>query len=421
MTALRWGSATDVGRVRDNNEDQLLVAEPLFAVADGMGGHNAGEVASQVAVDTLRTAFDDAPHTPEGLAGAIEAANEAVWERASSGQEFRGMGTTVTALALVQDDDGIDRFAIANVGDSRAYLLRDGELTQLTDDHSVAEEMVRSGQLNSEAAAVHPQRHMLTRVLGMSAEVDVDLFLLDIFRGDRLLLASDGLNNEVTDAQIASTLRRLADPDEAARELIAQAKANGGNDNITVVVVDVVDDDAKAETAALANEAPPAGASRMLSATERDAQLQQLAQPDSAGRASAVGEPAMIEPPPRRVTGRVIAFLVVLVVIIGGAAAATVWYARSSYYVGLDGGEVAIFQGRPGGVLFIDPKLDQATGIDEADLSPRVQRRLEGGVVQSSRAEARRYVERLRDDLTPVPTSTTTTAPAASAPATSTP
>src|SRR4051794_788243 len=251
MTALAYGFATDVGVVRANNEDTLLVEDNLFAVADGMGGHAAGEVASLAAVEALRAAFGQQPHTVGGLIEAVRIANSAVWDRAAEDTSLRGMGTTVTVVALVQED-GEDHVAIANVGDSRAYLFRDGELGMLTDDHSVAEQLVREGRLTPEEAAVHPQRHVLTRVLGMGPEVDVDCYPILPYRGDRFLLCSDGLINEVSESQIASVLRRLADPAEAARELVAMAKESGGHDNITVVVVDVVDDDDRAGVASAA-------------------------------------------------------------------------------------------------------------------------------------------------------------------------
>src|SRR5437016_9083658 len=241
MTALRFGSSTDAGRVRGNNEDNLVVAEPLFAVADGMGGHRGGEVASLTAIESLRVAFDD-DHSAEGLTEAVREANRAVWEKAQDDADLRGMGTTLTAVALVEVD-GEQRLVVVNVGDSRAYLLQQGELSRLTEDHSLVEDLVREGQLSADEAAIHPQRHILTRVLGMGPDVEPDMWQILPYEGDRLLLCSDGLTNEVTDSEIASVLRRLADPTDAARELVRLARAHGGSDNITVVVIDVVDDD----------------------------------------------------------------------------------------------------------------------------------------------------------------------------------
>ncbi|HEX2273361.1 MAG TPA: Stp1/IreP family PP2C-type Ser/Thr phosphatase, partial [Acidimicrobiales bacterium] len=244
MTVLRSGAATDVGRVRQSNEDRYLVRDDigLFAVADGVGGHQAGEVASQTSVEMLEEAFEDEEPTTEGLVAAVKEANQAVWQLAQSASEKRGMGTTLTAVALVEED-GEDHLAVANVGDSRAYLFQQGELTQLTEDHSLVEELYRDGQITREEAEVHPQRSIITRALGMDPEIEVDSWLLIPYRGDRILLCSDGLTNELPDDRIASALRRISDPEEAAKDLVRQARANGGNDNITVVVIDMTDGD----------------------------------------------------------------------------------------------------------------------------------------------------------------------------------
>jgi protein phosphatase len=405
VTELRIGGATDVGQVRTNNEDQLLVAEPLFAVADGMGGHAAGEVASLTAVEALKAAFQQNP-TADGLADAVREANRAVWRRAAEQAELRGMGTTVTSVALV-DDEGEALLAVANVGDSRAYLLRDGELDQITDDHSLPEEMVRRGELAPEDAAMHPQRHILTRVLGMDEEIEVDCFRIVPYKGDRVLLASDGLTNELTDDQIASILRRLADPDDAAKELVRQAKANGGNDNITVVIIDVVDDDerASAASAALAAEPDRARTGRVEHAGDGDGD-------DGGSSAPAIERDAT--PGPRRLTGRVAVFIVVLAILVGGTVGAIAVYARSSYYVGVDGGRVAIFQGRPGGLLGINPTLKQRTDLSLADVPAARRDDLSRGKEVPSFGAAKTYVANLKDEaasLQPAPT-TTTIAPA---------
>ncbi|MGH8919117.1 MAG: Stp1/IreP family PP2C-type Ser/Thr phosphatase, partial [Actinomycetes bacterium] len=228
--------------------DNLLLADPLYAVADGMGGHAAGEVASETAVQALESAWKgSSPPTPEALAEAARAANRAVWEKAQADADLRGMGTTLVAVALVDE-----QLAVINVGDSRAYRLRQGELSQLTSDHSLVAELVAEGQIHSDEAEFHPQRHVLTRALGVDANVGVDLQTLDVETGDRVLLCSDGLCREVSDDQIAAILRRLADPTEAAKEMVNEAKASGGNDNITVVVVDAVVVDAVGDAAVAA-------------------------------------------------------------------------------------------------------------------------------------------------------------------------
>ena len=418
MTTLRFGSATDVGRVRQNNEDNLLVASPLFAVADGMGGHAAGEVASGIAVQLLGDTFS-ADRTAGGLADAVRAANRAVWERAQQQPDLRGMGTTLTAVALVEDD-GQDVLAVVNVGDSRAYRLQQGELEQLTEDHSLVEELVRSGRLSAEEAQVHPQKHVLTRVLGVDPDVEVDCFRIIPYEGDRFLLASDGLFNEVDDRTIASVLRRTEDPDAAAAELVELAKGNGGSDNITVVVVDVVDDDGRAERASAALAADDGGRDGAASAATAAAwttpppprEWDELDDDVLPARARRDRQAA---PRRRRVTGRVIAFIVVLVLLLGAAVGAVAWFARGTYYVGLDGEAVTIYQGRPGGLLWFDPTVAQRTDLTLADVPPARVDDLERGKQEPSLEDARRYVENLRDEAearmpAAEPSSTTSTA-----------
>jgi protein phosphatase len=390
MTALRAGSMTDVGRIRTNNEDELLVAEPLFAVADGMGGHAAGEVASQVAIEALRAAWQR-DHSADGLAEAVRTANRAVWDRAQEKAEYRGMGTTMTAVALVGEGDD-ETMAVVNVGDSRTYLLRDGELDQLTDDHGLVAELVRSGQLSAEEAEVHPQKNVLTRVLGLDPDVEVDCFQVVPFRGDRLLLASDGLTNEVTDAQMASVLRRLADPQEAAAELVRMAKDNGGSDNITVVVVDVVDDDDRSESASAA-----------LAGDRQQATQTAHREPPVRDEPPAAAPPRndALPPPdsgPRRFTIRVAVFVLVLVLLVAGALATVGWYARGSYYVGLAGTQVTIYRGRPGGVLWFKATVAESTGITKDHVLASRLDDLQAGKPEPSLAAARKYVKNLQDE-----------------------
>jgi protein phosphatase len=238
VTVLRSGSASHVGRVRTVNEDRALEGLTLFAVADGMGGHAGGEVAAAIAVEALEAGFNRTP-TMDGLVAAVQDANRAVWERGVGDQALRGMGTTVTAAALVATADG-DRLVLVNVGDSRSYRFHDGTLDQLSVDHSVAEELVAQGALSEAEAAVHPKRHILTRALGISPQVEVDIWEVVPEDGDRYLLCSDGLSNEVPPDVIAGVLSSVRDPHEAAETLVGLANESGGNDNITAVVVDVL-------------------------------------------------------------------------------------------------------------------------------------------------------------------------------------
>ena len=401
MTALRTGAVTDVGRVRTNNEDQLLVTQSLFAVADGMGGHAAGEVASQIAVDTLRATFEADP-TADGLIAATRAANLAVIERAQADPSTRGMGTTICAAALVPTSDG-ESLVIANVGDSRAYLLRDGELSQVTDDHSVADELLRAGQMTEEQAAVDRRRHVLTRVLGMDVEVEPDRFDIDPFRGDRVLLATDGLTNELSDGEIASILRRIEDPGEAARELVRLAKTSGGADNITVVLIDVTDDDGRAEGASEALAKDPTRPRGLITSAERDSRLRDLG--GDVPMASSNSPSSFDEPVRRRRKLRITAFGLAVILIAAAAAGAVVYLGRP-WYVGQSGGNVALFRGHGHGL--ISEKLVDKTKVPVKSLDGVAQDRVQGGVKFGSRKEAQAYITRLEHSTTTSSTTTST-------------
>lgn len=412
MTVLRGGAATDVGRVRANNQDQLLVADDLFAVADGMGGHAGGEVASLAALQALQSAFEDNP-TADGLADAVRGANQAVWDRAQEGRELRGMGTTLTAVALVDDERGEDDFlAVVNVGDSRAYLLRDGELEQLTEDHSVPEELRRAGRLSDAEAAAHPQRNVLTRALGIDPNVEVDCFQVTPYRGDRLILSSDGLYNEVQDADIAAVLRRVADPEEAAAELVRMAREHGGNDNITVVVVDVVDDDQRVvrASAALAAEPSPARppAGRVApggSPVGPPAPVRSTLADATAG--SPVRSRDDISGTSRRVTFKGVLFVGLVLAVLAAALGATAWYGRAGYFVGAQGDEVVIFKGRPGGLLWFKPTVAEKTGRSLSEVRPSRADDIRRGKEYGSLGEARRYVDNVTEEAAPATTTTT--------------
>jgi protein phosphatase len=363
---LRAGGASDVGLVRTTNQDELLVAANLFAVADGMGGAAAGEVASETAISHLRETFAGVEPTADNLLGAAQAANRAVWDQAEANPEMRGMGTTLVAMALVEDG----RVAAINVGDSRLYLFHDDALQQVTSDHNLVAELVAEGRLSKEEAEYHPRRNIMTRALGVDPEVPVDLFMLDPEPGDRFLLCSDGLPRELPDDQMASLLRRLADPEEAARELVNEAKRRGGNDNITVVVVDAVDPSVE-------KEAP--------SASPATAEPWRPAEPDPKRRR---GRPGAI-------TLRVVAYCTALGVLLAGAVVGVAWYARSGYFVGLTGDRITIFQGRPGGVLWFHPTVVDPTSISTADIESRHLPTLSAGQQEPTLGAARQYVDRL--------------------------
>lgn len=228
-----YGSRTEVGHVREHNEDSLTVLPPLFAVADGMGGHEAGEIASEITINTLN---DLAPESAdaEALARAVVAANLNVIKAPSQGIGREGMGTTLTAAILEKE-----RLIIAQVGDSRAYLLHNGSLQQITRDHSLMADMIEAGQLTEAEARVHPNRSVITRAIGSDPHMQPDLYELNVETGDRLLLCSDGVCGMIEDSEIASIMRQAPSAQACADQLVEAALHAGGFDNATAVVVDV--------------------------------------------------------------------------------------------------------------------------------------------------------------------------------------
>jgi len=227
---------TDTGRKRRRNEDAYVSRPPLFAVADGMGGARAGEVASSLAATAVKAA-EEGSSGRERVAALIQEANRRIYQRSSEDADVAGMGTTMT-VALVEDST----VTFGHVGDSRAYILRDGSLEQLTDDHSLVAELVRGGKLSPEEAEHHPQRSVITRALGTDPDVDVDTFIVDAESGDIFLLCSDGLTDMLGDAQIVEVLTGRKSLDDAAKELIKLANKAGGEDNITIVAFELTDE-----------------------------------------------------------------------------------------------------------------------------------------------------------------------------------
>ena len=251
---IRVGAATDVGRVRQRNEDSYLTADPLFAVADGLGGHQGGDVASRLALEVVSVvASDGGPEDgiPDRLRRKVQEANRTVHQRASEEPDLAGMGTTLTAVVA-----GRGRLYLAHVGDSRAYLLRDGTLRALTDDHTLVQRLVDEGKLTPEEAAIHPQRSILTRALGIDEEIEVDQAIVEVKPGDRILLCSDGLTSMVEETEVERIVSEDEDPQAASDRLVAAANEAGGQDNITTVVLDVVESEPAPPTHEASAEAP---------------------------------------------------------------------------------------------------------------------------------------------------------------------
>lgn len=331
----RFGSRTDVGCLREHNEDSLVVAPPLYAVADGMGGHAAGEVASEIAVRTLADMVPDAVDT-EALANAVIEANHAVITAARK-KGRAGMGTTLTAALLKGE-----RLAIAQVGDSRAYLLHQNKMQQLTRDHSLMADMIEAGELTEEEARVHPKRSVITRALGSDPGMQPDLYELNVKAGDRLLLCSDGLSTMLEDNQIENILVRTRDPQRAASILVNEAIAAGGHDNITVIVLDV-----------------EGNVARETRKTVRK--------------------------------GRLGAVLIALLVVLATAAIGYGVYAytQTTAYLTAEDGRVAVYQGVPDSVFGIElSHLDHITDVEINKLQPGVAKRLSEGVIRVDNLEA---------------------------------
>lgn len=249
---VRWGAATDAGRVRELNEDSLLAEPPLFAVADGVGGHAAGEVASGLAVAALGRFVGSRAVEASSALAAVRGANADIRAQAanqppSPKESQRSMGSTVVGLALswvnnLADggaDSAADSVLVFNVGDSRAFRKTEGQLVQVSQDHSLVDELLRAGHISPEEALVHPHRSVITRALGAADDVDVDSWQLEARVGDRYLLCSDGLTNEVAFEELHEVLSSVVEPQEAADRLVALALDRGGRDNVTAVVVDV--------------------------------------------------------------------------------------------------------------------------------------------------------------------------------------
>jgi PPM family protein phosphatase len=331
LTWVALARATDVGRVRGHNEDRHLVRPPVIAVADGMGGAQAGEVAAGIAI----TSLDGLPESPRpgDLRRAVERANADIRKSAAGNSTRAGMGTTVTACMLGDDD----KLYVVHVGDSRAYLVRDGELRRLTDDHSVVAELVRGGALTEEQADRHPQRNVITRALGASDKVTADAFQVGVQAGDVVLLCTDGVSAAIGDASIRAALADDASLEDAALALLAAADESGGEDNATVVLARVGEGE----------PAPVPAAAEFVPSTPRVATLPRPMVEPGARTARAPEPGRVLERVPTARSKILIAGAAVLVVaalIVGGTA----WAASRSHVVQADDrGQVRLHAGLP--------------------------------------------------------------------------
>ncbi len=342
---ISWGARSDVGLVREHNEDSFLLRTPLFAVCDGMGGHAAGEVASSIAVKVIG---EEAPNTADDvlLGAAIEAANQAVIEAPQKGIGKPGMGSTASAVFI----EG-NQMAVAHVGDSRIYLLHHGTLVRVTHDHSYVEELVDSGQITADEARNHPSRSVVTRALGSDPEMYADHFTLEVSDGDRIILCSDGLSSMILDDEIESIAVSNITPQNAADSLVSAALTAGGADNITVIVVDILDD-------------------------------------------------GLVEKNRRRFTRGILATSISIIALLVVSLVIAVLFIRSEYYIGINGSTVAIYQGVPSKIAGIPlSNLIDTTTIEVKNLPQSVQDKLALGIRVKDETEARETVEDYREQI----------------------
>jgi serine/threonine protein phosphatase PrpC len=463
VVTLRWGSATDAGRIRPDNEDNLLAAPRVFAVADGMGGHRAGEVASALAVELLRSRLSEPGAGLDDVLAAIAEANGDIYRAALDNPAQQGMGTTVTALIVIFDggpdgdattapgtdeatvddaqpneveaeaDTAVDTelFALINVGDSRTYLLRHGRLRRVTVDHSYVQELVTTGHITDDEARTHPRRNIVTRALGIDPSVRVDAWTLPIVRGDRFLLCSDGLVDEVRDDAISDVLTTIADAQRAADELVALANREGGRDNVTVLVVDVLDGaeppDPETELDLEPAWQPSTSASTW---TVDDPEVQATEFEDLAELVSAPSAPVSTTAPappdtdvaaavptesrPRR-KRRLAGFLggLGVLAVLTLAFVITAAWARRGYFVAFnDEDAVVIYRGQPDGFLWFEPTEEAPTVFTRIQLDDASIARIERRPEFSSRSNADEFVAGQLQTTTTTTSTTTTTVPA---------
>jgi PPM family protein phosphatase len=355
---------TDAGKVRQNNEDAFLLGEgedeTLFAVADGIGGFEAGEVASRIAVEALRELEPGAP-----FEGAIGEANRRILAVGRGDERLSGMGTTIVALRFGGTRER-PVAEVAHVGDSRAYLLRGGALRPLTEDHSLVAELVRSGDLTRDQAAEHPQKNLITRALGADEEVDVDTAVLPVEAGDRILLCSDGLSDMVPEARISEILSDSPeDPETPVRRLLSAALDAGGADNVTVVVVDLKERVPPREE--------PSGDTREMPAVAQvddpeTGRARARRQPGKRRKGEASRRPTASRRKRKRSSGlgRFVRGLAIVLVVLVALTPAYLW-GSSRYFLGLDDGEVVAYRGLPYAPLGVE--LNEEWSRTDVELS----------------------------------------------------
>jgi serine/threonine protein phosphatase PrpC len=416
--ALRYAVRSDVGLLREGNEDSAYAGPHLLAIADGMGGHAAGEVASSVAISALTDLDRDdvlVDHMIDALAAAVAEANSTLHEMSVEDPSVEGMGTTLTALLW----SGAT-VAVCHIGDSRAYLLRDGDFRQITRDHTLVQSLVDDGRLSPAQAATHPQRSLVMRALQSGTEAEPDLSILEAIRGDRYLLCSDGLSDVVSEETLHKALMRYADRDQAVTQLIELAIRGGGPDNITCIVADVVDDDAgQAGQVSVVVGAASNGDGRTRLRTDSPAGRAHLltrAGPAVLAGAKHAAKPVEHEPEAgdeedddghaearagRRRWPVVTTILIILLIVVVGGGYAAWRYTQNQYYVGTDGRQVIIYRGITQKVAGISlSSVYQKTGIPLSQVPATDKTAVQATITSGSLADAQKTVTNIRQIVT---------------------
>ena len=396
--ALRYAARSDVGLVRSNNQDSAYAGSHLLVVADGMGGHAGGDVASSVAIGRLAALDSETPASDivATLEESVLEANQEILRRARDEPQLRGLGTTITALLRAEG-----KFALAHIGDSRAYLLRDEETVQITKDHTFVQRLLDEGRLTEDEAERHPQRSVLMRVLGdVDADPELDLSLRAAHVGDRWLLCSDGLSGLVSLDTIDATLKDIEDPGECADALVQLALKGGGPDNITCIVADVVDLDALPRGVEAPSTTP-----QIVGSAARNRHRPTAASGPAAKAAALTREEPEIpyededfseEEPPRRSPWPAVVVLALLVALLGGLLWGGYAWSQRQYYVGTDGTRVVLYQGlaQDLGPVSLSQPLE-VTDIEIEDLPEITRQQVESTISVSDREGADQIIDRL--------------------------
>lgn len=404
---LRYAARSDRGLIRSGNQDSVYAGPRLLAVADGMGGMAAGDVASNIVIATMAPLDEDVPGNAmiDTLRGAVDLANQQIRDAVEENPAMEGMGTTLTAMLFSGSKMGM-----VHIGDSRAYIVRDGEFAQVTKDDTYVQMLVDEGRISLEEANSHPQRSLLTRALD-GRDADPEYSVRQVKTGDRYLLCSDGLSGVVSAETIESTLREYVDPNQCAGRLIELALRGGGPDNITVIVADVTDEDIVEERpivgGAAAQDRGMATSADQSMSSARGAALAAprppVPEPEEEARARAVANARDEANRPKRHPVRTVLLLVVLLGVLGGG----LWYGwsvtQSRYYVGAtDDGTVAIFKGVPGKIAWIElSEVYESSELKLDDLTPAAQSTVRQGIQVDSLDQAKDKLAALTDPDNP--------------------